>query len=323
MLNLNRDPQIVLWALTKDTYWHPDDHWQAVDRHCKELSTGEIFSVIDDMVHHFVHAPVVILTGKNVWQREDFDQILAKMAPNLPSAVALNNPRPNNAALLSRWKDLGLTSVYLRLQNPRTLHGRQTVALAEAVVDHGMRLEIMTAVTPRTLPWLPGLADLALSLGAASWQLGFNESLQRSNLDAKTLEQTLVWVADFAATSPLRVLPIGAPQYQRIVADRYPLLDAGRIALSEARGIAYINHHGLVYPGVNLPFAGGNLRQSSFSKIYRESPTFCALRDPRPLEGRCGFCDYHLTCGGSRTRAFRETGKLYAEDPGCWNPQTA
>ncbi len=323
MLNLNTDPQIVLWALTKDTYWHPAERWQTAGGHGKELSTDEIFSVMDDMVHHFVHAPVVILTGKNVWQREDFEQILRKMAPSLPSAIALNSPRLVNATLLSRWKDLGLKSVYLRLQNPHTVQGHRAIALAEAVVDQGMRLEVMTGVTLSTLPRLPVLADLTLSLGAASWQLSFNESLGRGKLDAKTLEQTLVWLADFASSAPLRVLPIGAPHYQRIVSDRYPVLDAGRIAIREARGLAYITHHGFVYPGVNLPFVGGNLRQNSFSKIYRESPVFCALRDPRPLEGRCGFCDYHLTCGGSRTRAFAETGKLYAEDPGCWNPQTA
>jgi MoaA/NifB/PqqE/SkfB family radical SAM enzyme len=323
MLNLNTDPQIVLWALTKDTYWHPAERGRTTERHGKELSTAEIFSVIDDMVHHFVHAPVVILTGNNVWQREDFGQILRKMASALPSAIALNSPRRVNSALLPRWKESGLTSVYLRLQNPHTLQGRRAIELAEVVADQDMRLEIMTSVTSRTLPLLPVLADLMVSLGASSWQLSFNESLGRSKLNAKTLEQTLVWLADFAASAPLRVLPIGAPHYQRILSDRYPLLDAGRIAIREARGIAYINYQGLVYPGVNLPFVGGNLRQNCFSNIYRESPMFCALRDPRPLEGRCGFCDYHLTCGGSRTRAFVETGKLYAEDPGCWDPQTA
>ena len=41
--------------------------------------------------------------------------------------------------------------------------------------------------------------------------------------------------------------------------------------------------------------------------------------NPRPVEGRCGACDYLAICGGNtRVRAYQLTGNPWAEDPACY-----
>ena len=39
------------------------------------------------------------------------------------------------------------------------------------------------------------------------------------------------------------------------------------------------------------------------------------LREPDALEGRCGRCRFRAVCGGSRSRAFSQTGNAFASDP--------
>ena len=42
-------------------------------------------------------------------------------------------------------------------------------------------------------------------------------------------------------------------------------------------------------------------------------------QQPRPVKGRCSACKYLAICGGNtRTRAFAQTGDVWAEDPGCY-----
>ena len=55
----------------------------------------------------------------------------------------------------------------------------------------------------------------------------------------------------------------------------------------------------------------------SLTDIYRNSALFRTLRDTSQREGKCGICEYQKICGGSRSRAFANTGNYLAEDPNC------
>ncbi len=41
------------------------------------------------------------------------------------------------------------------------------------------------------------------------------------------------------------------------------------------------------------------------------------LRDPKPLKGRCGRCEFNELCGGCRCRAYAAYGDYLQEDPAC------
>ncbi|HWP83927.1 MAG TPA: radical SAM/SPASM domain-containing protein, partial [Terriglobia bacterium] len=66
-----------------------------------------------------------------------------------------------------------------------------------------------------------------------------------------------------------------------------------------------------------LPLAAGNVRQDRLVEVYRHSPLFRSLHDSAQFEGRCGVCEYHALCGGSRARAYAATGNPLASDPFC------
>jgi len=61
----------------------------------------------------------------------------------------------------------------------------------------------------------------------------------------------------------------------------------------------------------------GNIRRDRLADVYRDAPPFRVLHDPTLFEGRCGTCEYHMLCGGSRARAFEATGNAFASDPFC------
>jgi radical SAM protein with 4Fe4S-binding SPASM domain len=44
---------------------------------------------------------------------------------------------------------------------------------------------------------------------------------------------------------------------------------------------------------------------------------FQELRNKALLKGKCGLCEYRKICGGSRARAWAETGDYLAADPRC------
>jgi AdoMet-dependent heme synthase len=86
-----------------------------------------------------------------------------------------------------------------------------------------------------------------------------------------------------------------------------------------ARGFVYIKANGDIWPCPFVEVSGGNLRDLSFEKIYRESEVFLKLRNrENNLKGKCGECTYRKMCGGCRGRAHAYTGDYLSEDPSCF-----
>jgi len=93
--------------------------------------------------------------------------------------------------------------------------------------------------------------------------------------------------------------------------------DYGSATLPPLHLVVFISHTGEVFPSGFLPFAAGNVRSESLTRIYRESPVFQQLRDADQLGGKCGACEFRHICGGSRARAFALTADPMAEEPCC------
>ena len=82
-------------------------------------------------------------------------------------------------------------------------------------------------------------------------------------------------------------------------------------------GFAFISHVGGVQPCGYFDMTLGNVRETPFSRIWRESPVFADLRRPELLKGKCGACEYKAVCGGCRARALAVSGDYLAEEPNC------
>jgi radical SAM protein with 4Fe4S-binding SPASM domain len=61
----------------------------------------------------------------------------------------------------------------------------------------------------------------------------------------------------------------------------------------------------------------GNIREDSLVNIYRNAPVFKSLHNPNEFKGKCGYCEHRIVCGGSRARAFAQTGDALESDPFC------
>lgn len=94
--------------------------------------------------------------------------------------------------------------------------------------------------------------------------------------------------------------------------------------IRDGNGILFISHAGDICPSGFLEVPTGNVREDDVLKVYRASPLFRELREPEGFGGRCGRCEFHFVCGGSRARAFARSGSPLAEDPLCaYEPGTA
>lgn len=87
--------------------------------------------------------------------------------------------------------------------------------------------------------------------------------------------------------------------------------------------VANIDNLGIVHPDTmwwHIPL--GDVKTRSFNDIWNDpaNPLLVGLKQhPRTLEGRCGICRYLATCNGSsRVRAEQITGNPWAEDPACY-----
>lgn len=219
-------------------------------------------------------------------------------------------------------------------------------ALAD-VRELGLRLQVNTTVTADTAWELPEILRIVIDAHASLWSVFFlvptGRGTQLPPLSPAQEEDVLHWLYDVSTL--IAVKTTEAPQFRRIALQRArggvtpPSTDLGRYLASEVaammtdaprtrprrppidvnsgRGFAFIDHRGTVFPSGFLPQPVGSLHERLFSEIYRTAPLLQALRDPQRLGGKCGICEFRDVCGGSRSRAFAETGDALAEDPSC------
>ncbi len=300
-----------------------------------ELAAQEWWRVLDNLAG-FAH-PMVILTGGEPLLREDVADIAAH-ATGLGLRVVL----ATCGALLDEDAAKGLAragvaAIAVSLDGAtaashdafRGLEGGWAfpAALAgiEATRRAGLPFQINTTVTGENVAELPAILDLAVKLGAKTFNpfllvpTGRGAALAAEALSAEEHERTLNWLADIQARGDIAVRVTCAPQYQRILRQR------GQATAPETKGcmggqsFAFVSHRGVVQACGFLEVPCGDVRQAGydFAQIWRTSPVFAALRDPASYHGRCGTCEYHAICGGCRARALAASGDYLGDEPLC------
>jgi heme d1 biosynthesis protein len=92
---------------------------------------------------------------------------------------------------------------------------------------------------------------------------------------------------------------------------------------SSGVNVANIDNLGDVHPDTYWwHYSLGNVKQRPFSEIWMDTsdPMMKELKkSPRNISGRCHQCSFFNICGGNtRIRAMQLTGDPWAEDPGCY-----
>jgi len=227
----------------------------------------------------------------------------------------------------------------------------RTIEAWERAHTLGLKVQVNTTVTTRNLDDLAALARMVLARRAMTWSVFFLIQTGRGSgleqISPSQCEDALNFLYDVGAIIPVKTTEAHhfrrvaiqraifeqtgiAPEQAITLGETYrnlrrefgPIVPTGRrrrppLDINAARGFVFVSHTGEVFPSGFLPLSAGNVRTQELSSLYRTSGIFTALREARLLKGRCGVCEFAPVCGGSRSRAFAQTGDLLAEDALC------
>lgn len=317
-----------------------------------ELSTEEGLRLIEEIAT-YTPKPLLLLTGGDPLARPDLF-LLIERAHALGVKVGLTpaaTPLLTREAIL-RFKEAGVTRLALSLDGatPKT-HDRfrgeegtfqKTLEALDWAREVGLPTQVNTTVTRDTWPEIQTLPDLLAAKGVVLWSVFFLVPVGRGallkSLSAREFEEVLLWLYEVSTRYPFHVKTTEAHHFRRIVLQKRQqglqdrALAAGeslykeffqdgmehsRLGVTDGNGFVFVSATGDVAPSGFLPVYAGNVRERPLLEIYRESPLFQELRNKDLLKGKCGVCEYRFVCGGSRARAWAETGDYLAAEPRC------
>jgi len=349
-MNFDQAPMLVIWEAT-----------QACDLacvHCRasaqserspnELTTEQGYRLLDEI--RSFGEPLMVFTGGDPLKRPDlYDLIRYAVKIGLRTNVTPSATPLLTAEAIDQCKAAGITRMAISLDGHdaashddfRGVPGTFDLTLRAMrwAQEIGMPLQVNTLACEETAADAPGIFELLKPLGVARWSLFFLISVGRGKvlqpLSPEAGERLMNWVYDITPTAPFIVATTEAPSYRRVALQR--MREEGLhgddikrsgvyrgFGIRDGHGIVFVSHTGDICPAGFLPLTAGNVRTDRLADVYRSATLFRALHDPAQLEGRCGECEYHALCGGSRARAYGASGNPLAEDPLCvYQPRSA
>lgn len=317
-----------------------------------ELSTGQVFSVMDDLKAFGV--PVLILSGGEPLLRPDIHDIAAR-AKSMGFYVGLStNGTLIDDSNIRRIAGVGFDYVGISLDGIKDTHDRfrrragaydRSLAAIRLCRDAGIKVGVRFTVTQDNQHDLPALLDLIEHERIDKFYLSHLNYAGRGNVNRKTdaCHETSRRVMDLLFDTCWRYVERGLNKefvtgnndadgvyFLYWVRRNFPHLEQsvrGRLAQwggnSSGVNIANIDNLGYVHPDTMWwHYSLGNVRERPFSAIWSDisDPLMAGLKaGPRRVRGRCGACRYFDICGGNtRVRAQQLTGDPWEEDPGCY-----
>jgi radical SAM protein len=325
------------------------------ERHPDELTTAEGEALLDDAAR-FGDGQLVVLSGGDPLARDDTvhfvdygtDQGLnVTLTPSGTSSLT--------EAAVNDLADAGLRRMALSIDGATAASHdafrgedgsfEETLRAARQAREADVPLQVNTTVCARTVADLPRIRDLVADLDAVLWSVFFLVPVGRGRLldpvPPERADRVMAWLDDVASDAEFAVKTTEAPQYRRVQAQR-AVRPEGEPRTGERRpegaasgaagagdgsqrrggviagdGFAFVSHVGDVYPSGFLPKSAGNVREDSVVDLYRNSNLFESLRDRDALRGKCGACEFRHVCGGSRSRAYANSGDPLGSDPLC------
>jgi AdoMet-dependent heme synthase len=341
-----------------NVYWEITQACNLACRHCRaeamrdprpdELTLEEGLAFLRQIADFGQPLPQLILTGGDPLMRRGLFTLIAE-ARRLGISVSIT-PAATSAlsyGTLARLKFHGIEGVGLSLDGStaekhdsiRGVPGTfdRTLEAMDWTAQLELPLQVNTLVSAETAPDLPAVYELLKNYKVARWSLFFLISVGRGKvlepLDSDQAEELMKWIYEISKTSPFVVATTEAPSYRRVAVQRMRAEGltgeeikrspaARGFGIRDGNGIVFVSSTGDICPAGFLPEVTGNVRTDAIAAIYRRAPLFKMLHEPQSFEGRCGACEFHALCGGSRARAYEATGNALASDPLCtFNPR--
>lgn len=342
--------RLIAWEVTRSC--------NLACRHCRaeahpepypgELSTAEAKALIDSFPQ--VGNPIVIFTGGDPMMRPDVYELGAyATARGLRCVMSPNGTliTPEKARLI---REAGFQRCSISIDGAdaashdafRCVPGAFDASLRgiEHLKSAGVEFQINTTVTKNNLASFKDIFHLCEHLGAAAWHIfllvpmGRAAGLADQVISAVEYEEVLHWFYDFRKTTSMHLKATCAPHYYRIMRQRAREegvavtpdsfgMDAMTRGCLGGTGFCFISHTGQLQPCGYLTLDCGNVRDTPFPDLWRNTPWFRKFRAQEAYQGKCGPCEYHRVCGGCRARAFSMSGDPLAQEPLCtYQPKT-
>ncbi len=307
-----------------------------------ELDTEASFRLLDQIAE--VGRPIVILTGGEPLLREDIFEITRYGTRLGLRMVMAPNGTLVTPAVAAAMKESGIQRISVSVDGAtaeqhdrfRGVDGAFSGAMngIDAAKQAGLEFQINTTITRLNRDQIPDILAFAEEIGAAALHIfllvptGRGKYIIEQAISAREYEDTLNWFYDQKKKTPLQLKATCAPHYYRILRQRAREegekvsfqthgLDAVTRGCLGGTGFCFVSHRGVVQPCGFLDLDCGNVTQSSFADIWRDSEVFNKLRNADNFDGKCGICEYRKVCGGCRARAYEATGDYLAEEPLC------
>ena len=334
-------------------YWEMTQACALACRHCRaeampgshpdQLSFDESVAFLRQIPNFGEPMPHLILTGGDPMERDDLYPLIDE-ARSLGIAISIT---PAATAALTKQtfeklKEHGVEGLGLSLDGS-TAERHDSIRGVPGTFDRTLRamrwaqelempLQVNTLVSEETAADIPAIYELLKPFTPARWSLFFLISVGRGKvlapLDPDEGERLMAWIFETAKHAPFIMATTEAPSYRRVALNlmRAEGMTGEQISRSsssrsfgirDGNGIVFVSHTGEICPAGFLPVSAGNIKRDSLADVYRNSAEFKALHDPSQFVGRCGHCEYHSLCGGSRARAYEATGNPLASDPFC------
>jgi len=345
---------VVIWNLIrrcnltcKHCYSISADH-----EYAGELSTGEVFTVMDDL--KAFHVPVLILSGGEPLMRPDIFDIAAR-AKAMKFYVGLStNGTLIDAPMADRIAAMGFDYVGISLDGIGATHDKfrrldgafdRSLAAMRMLRDRGVKVGMRYTMTAMNAHDLVPLLRLMRDEQIDKFYFSHLNYAGRGNIHRSRDAQfeTTRNALDVLYQAAWKAACDGSAQdfvtgnndadgayLLQWVRERFPrweaLLRERLVAWGgNASGVnvANIDNLGVVHPDTMWwHHSLGSVRERPFSQIWMDTsdPLMRGLKmKPRPVGGRCAQCVHFDLCGGNtRTRAQQVTGDAWAADPGCY-----
>ncbi|NIC06472.1 heme d1 biosynthesis radical SAM protein NirJ [Billgrantia bachuensis] len=317
-----------------------------------ELSTEEVFSVLDDLKRFRV--PALILSGGEPLMRPDIFEI-SRHAKQLGIYTGLStNGTLIDERNIARIAECGYDYVGISIDGLEATHDefrrrqgafRESMHAVKLCKQHGIKVGLRFTLTQQNYEQLDDILALIdehdvdkfylshLNYGGRGHRHRKQDAWYQMTRDAMTrlfdhcrdelergVEREYV-TGNNDADGPFLLMWAHEHFPDRVDALERRLIDWGGNASGEH--IANIDNLGTVHPDTFWwDHDLGNVRKRPFSEIWRDSQDALMQgfrQRPRPLKGRCAECRFLSICNGNtRVRAWKMTGDPWEEDPGCY-----
>ena len=322
---------IVSWNTTNACNMYCDHCYR--DAGCKaeeELSTAEAKTLLEQIAR--AGFKIMIFSGGEPLMRPDIVELVAYAASLGLRPVFGTNGTLITLEMAQKLKAAGAMGMGISLDSmDREKHNkfRKFPGAWEGAVQGmrncraaGLPFQIHTTVMEWNNHELEDLTDFAVAEGAVAHHFFFlvptgrAKTIEAESLRAEAYEDTLTRIMKKQQEVEIELKPTCAPQFLRIAAQMGLKTRFRRGCLA---GTAYciISPRGKVQPCAYLNMELGDVRQTPFDKIWKNSEVLNKLRTLE-YSGGCGSCEYKRACGGCRARAaYYHEGDYMAEEPWC------